>query len=265
MLDYTSLGSSLSLRSFARFGSSCSVKARVWLGGAGGSFIESSATDSKVSFHTTANPNAGGGDGEPTAPLSIHTSNGITGGTLHGLWQSDAVLSTSDRRLKENVRELLDGMKAQKPANLGPSIPSAVDGTPVSTEIAGDGDLTEWLLRELRPVSYKFKSGMGLKDDTRFGFIEQDIRKALPEVTRELPRTKLPADAETLPGDSEKARGVMYEDLIAVLTKTLQHLSDGLREANTALTDVESRLKKKRAQKRRRQKQRRQQHASARA
>merc|ERR1719335_1357086 len=75
----------------------------------------------------------------------------------------------------------------------------------------GSRDAMNWLLRELRPVSYNLKTGAEGKR-MRFGFIADEIEQVLPQVVR----TGL---------DSMNKKGIVYPDLIAVLTSMVQELS----------------------------------------
>mmetsp|Transcript_84491 Transcript_84491/g.225779 ORF Transcript_84491/g.225779 Transcript_84491/m.225779 type:complete len:485 (-) Transcript_84491:65-1519(-) len=107
------------------------------------------------------------------------------GGSLHGLWLADTPVSTSDRRLKQDVVPLLRTLTSGR-------------------EQKSDGDdPVSWVLRELRPVSYTFKG----EKDTRFGFIADELNRALPQLVR------------TTQGAYS---GVVYQDIIAVLTVTAQ-------------------------------------------
>merc|ERR1719253_1815209 len=64
-----------------------------------------------------------------------------------------------------------------------------------------------WVLRELRPVSFRLKAGPEAKF-SRFGFIAQDLEKLFPDMVR--------TEAES------GVRQVVYRDLIALLTVLTQ-------------------------------------------
>merc|ERR1719329_1492101 len=66
-----------------------------------------------------------------------------------------------------------------------------------------------WLLRELRPVSFHLKRGPEAKY-LKFGFIAQELETVFPNLVRKSP------DDETL--------SVASQDLIAVLTLGIQNL-----------------------------------------
>jgi hypothetical protein len=73
-----------------------------------------------------------------------------TGGRLHGLWESDFAITTSDRRLKKNIQPL-----------------------------EGEMNLSE-IVDLLRPVSFEM-----IDDDThsqRYGFIAQELEQVLPSL-----------------------------------------------------------------------------------
>lgn len=130
------------------------------------------------------------------------------GGYLHGVWYADNLISTSDRRLKTNVRPLLEtlGIRAAKAG---------------ATENAA-----EWMLRELRPVSYRFKVGAESKM-SRFGFIADEVEETMPQVIRESPK---------------QIKGIAYQDLIAVLTAALQSVQGRLEDTTSHMHDLHARL-----------------------
>merc|ERR1712039_974045 len=106
------------------------------------------------------------------------------GGILHGSWNVESNLITSDRRLKTNImplqRTLRDVIapKAEKKV----ATPSQLRSSSHSQASPGsDGAL--WLLRQLRPVSYSFRKGVDSKS-MRFGFIADELETVVPEVVR---------------------------------------------------------------------------------
>lgn len=124
---------------------------------------------------------------------------GQYGGTLHGVWSSDVSLATSDRRLKTDVmplrKTILDTYRGEAKASLAEK-----DGADHTTSAS-------WVLRELRPVSFRLKAGPEAKF-SRFGFIAQDLEKLFPDMVR--------TEAES------GVRQVVYQDLIALLTVLTQ-------------------------------------------
>lgn len=63
-------------------------------------------------------------------------------------------------------------------------------------------------IKKIRPVSYKFKKG---KDEKHLGFIAQEIQEHLPEI---------------VDGSEEESYGVAYQEVIPVLVKAVQELSE---------------------------------------
>merc|ERR1719387_2569440 len=118
-----------------------------------------------------------------------------TGGTLHGAWNVDNIISTSDKRLKRDIEPL--GHALAKEAG--------------STDALNSDTSISWVLRELRPVAYRFNRGSEAKY-MRLGFIAQELESVLPMLTRPI------SDA---PGD-EAFKGVVITDLIAVLVSHAQ-------------------------------------------
>jgi len=142
--------------------------------------------------------------------LGVTVNDGKTpsygGGTLHGLWYSDYMLLHSDRRLKKNIRPLVESLDTNaKKAGVSPTEDSA-----------------RWVLRELRPVSFEFKRGPETKAP-RFGFIADDLQATIPQVVREKE-------------DGERLKGILFEDLVAVLAAALQSMQRQLEEFSTSMT-----------------------------
>merc|ERR1719454_1499712 len=140
------------------------------------------------------------------------------GGNLHGVWYADFILHTSDRRLKKNIRPLLESLDSRA-AEAGAKEPSA-----------------SWILRELRPVSFQFKRGPEAKLQ-RFGFIADEVQQTLPQVVHQ---TRDRAD---------NYKGILYEDLLAVLASAMQHMQHQLdgsddykKETRHRVDDLEARL-----------------------
>jgi hypothetical protein len=201
VLDFLHLGSSLSLRSFGRMGSSISVIGNLNVGG-------------DTTLYSSGSARA----------LSTDTA----GGTLHGIWSSDNVVSASDRRLKRDILPLdeairsqmrnVDGVEADR-ANL------ASDGAP------GSAHAVSWLLRELRPVSFTFRRGPESKF-ARYGFVAQELERVLPSVVRE----------------KDDYKHVQYQDLIALLTltaKAQQERLDSLEQELRGKVTAEQQERKK--------------------
>jgi hypothetical protein len=151
----------------------------------------------------------------------------LGGGILHGTWTSDDTFSESDRRLKENVQNL--------------------DET-----LLRDRTRPE-LLRELRPVSYLYKDQGRAGEEagrTRFGFVADEMQKTMPHIVRSMPHK----------GD-ETRLGIVYQDLLAFLTATLQGLSKEMGALMPQLASVEQRIAQRRKYKRARRRKRKKQAA----
>uniref|UniRef100_A0A7S1RR68 Peptidase S74 domain-containing protein n=1 Tax=Alexandrium catenella TaxID=2925 RepID=A0A7S1RR68_ALECA len=195
IVDYLHVGSSLSVRGFVRLGAGLSM-----VGGM-------TANPLYFNSNTYFKENSGvveayvGG----TKALTLESDGGI----LHGSWNSESVLVTSDRRLKRDItplqrtlRSAMPGRDAVKPKGL------TKVGEGAGAASGGDGAL--WLLRQLRPVSYSFRKG-GESKYMRFGFIADELESVVPQVVRTV-------------GDREVSdqKAVVYQDLIALLAAAAQ-------------------------------------------
>lgn len=153
---------------------------------------------------------------------AITWSNG--GGILHGTWESQSEISTSDRTLKENIQNLDETLQE--------------DGRPAN------------VLRELRPVSFKYKGTSKESERTRFVFIAQEVSESLPEIARTLPRG---TGYDEL-GAGEERQGLVYQDLLAVLTAMLQGLTKEMSVLTPRLASIEERIAQRKRLKRSRRK-----------
>eukprot|EP00451_Oxyrrhis_marina_P023078 CAMPEP_0204355496 /NCGR_PEP_ID=MMETSP0469-20131031/34182_1 /ASSEMBLY_ACC=CAM_ASM_000384 /TAXON_ID=2969 /ORGANISM="Oxyrrhis marina" /LENGTH=467 /DNA_ID=CAMNT_0051342753 /DNA_START=926 /DNA_END=2329 /DNA_ORIENTATION=- len=207
------LGSDVSARGMARLGSGLSVCGPTLLGGTmsikdaasfGRMDLRSpvAASDVTVSGALSIGDAVLLGDGRKLV-VQVDQQRTLTatayGGTLHGVWTSDIPLTTSDRRLKTEVTPLLK--------SLGRRMTASGD-RPADR---GEQDAAAWILRELRPVSFKFKAGPDAKSD-RFGFVADEVERVLPSLVRAVPT----------PDGDQPYKGVLYQDLIAVLTLSAQ-------------------------------------------
>lgn len=209
VLGFAHIGSSLSLRSFARFGSDLSISGNL-LFSASNTYIRESGSELEV--------NVAG-----ARAMSLTSS----GGTLHGTWSADTVISTSDRRLKRNIKPLMTTFQS----NQATGREAGLRGPHAEATTAGAVD---WVLRQLRPVSYNFKEGAEAKY-MRFGFIADEIEEVLPQIIRTLPSSSPKEDNSEPPELSDK-KGIVYPDLIAVLTSMVKEFS-------SQMTAVKSRLR----------------------
>lgn len=206
--DEGHFGSSLSVRSYARLGSSLS------LGGA--LHFSNSKTYVRYDAAQHLTVRVGGNRGMSITP---------TGGSLHGIWFSESAVTVSDRRLKRSIMPLAKSL-AEEAKITQRSGEGA--GAVTTTDLAEGKDRSvsvNWVLRELRPVSFKFKHGPESKY-LRYGFVAQEVQQVLPSIVR-----------GNEPG--EKHLSVVYQDLIALLTLATQEqqteqekLRDQLKEQN---------------------------------
>jgi len=259
VLDYTRFGSALSLRSLARLGSSMSVFGKV-VHGSSISFLDSTRLGSQLSLRSMAilgsclsifgamrygstlsvldfvqlgsslsvgtimtntvkyaKTSTYAEFGSTKIELYAAGSRALqvtsTGGTLHGAWNSDATVTTSDRRLKKNIEPLYRTIAQQALLRGGSQ--------------QGQQQPVNWLLRELRPVSFNLKHGPEAKY-LKFGFIAQELETVFPNLVRTVENTD--------------TKAVASQDLIAVLTLALQNLQKDFDDSRRELEEQRARL-----------------------
>eukprot|EP00425_Heterocapsa_triquetra_P017999 CAMPEP_0195141748 /NCGR_PEP_ID=MMETSP0448-20130528/163487_1 /TAXON_ID=66468 /ORGANISM="Heterocapsa triquestra, Strain CCMP 448" /LENGTH=347 /DNA_ID=CAMNT_0040180137 /DNA_START=80 /DNA_END=1123 /DNA_ORIENTATION=+ len=219
IMDFVHFGSSVSLRSFVRLGSALSVLGKqVHLGDAS-TYFRYDNTNSQYEFKV---------DGGRSMTITN------AGGQLHGTWQSDSAVTSSDRRLKTSIEPLYKAISKEVSKDISGSLAQAkaVTGAarPKAPSTAGTehGDAVGWVLRELRPVSFKFKSGPEAKY-ARYGFVAQELQQVLPAVVR---------------GTGEEHLKVAYQDLIALLTLAAQVLQDKVSDLQRTVTTQKSDFEK---------------------
>eukprot|EP00928_Gymnodinium_smaydae_P020509 TRINITY_DN17926_c0_g1_i3.p1 TRINITY_DN17926_c0_g1~~TRINITY_DN17926_c0_g1_i3.p1 ORF type:complete len:227 (-),score=49.19 TRINITY_DN17926_c0_g1_i3:172-852(-) len=160
------------------------------------------------------------GDGTHTRRLSFPEES-IGSGTLHGVWSADQPVSLSDRRLKKEVVPLhrtllarMDVLQARPSSQPTASAAEELGSMPALQPRQLDGrrsEVTNWVLRELRPVSFVYRKGdesKTLPQPRRYGFIAQDVERVLPELVHDTGSTKY----------------LIYQDLIAMITMVVQDL-----------------------------------------
>jgi len=228
--SFARLGSAVSVLDFANFGSSLSVRGNVRFG-------SDVYACGKLYFNTNTYLEDASGSLKATVGGNTAMTLTGTGGTLHGTWYSDTVISVSDRRLKDNIAPL-SKMLRKNFEDLGADSSGAGDGAPAPPggPPAATASTFGWVLRQLRPVSYNFKTGSDSKN-MRFGFIADEIEKVLPQVVRELPSKE---GEPELPGGKKK--GVVYPDLIAVLTGMMKEFSGQLKAVQSRVRTAELEL-----------------------
>merc|ERR1719421_167828 len=126
-----------------------------------------------------------------------------TGGTLHGVWVADYTITSSDRRLKQDVSPLLTDLL----------------DVPDEQETDAASEPSAWLLRQLRPVSFVRTKNVKQEGKPRreYGFIAQELERLLPDIVQ-----PLQAGADQALIGQDDLKGVAYIDLIALLTAFAQ-------------------------------------------
>lgn len=218
VLACTNLGSSLSLRSFCRMGAALSVVGVVKLP----SSVQMTADSAIYAFDTSVNT--------LTRRMSFPGSG--SEGILHGFWTADQALTTSDRRFKRDIkplhRTLLARMKfdGESPANEFEDGPD--DAVPGATRDER-ASAVDWVLRELRPVSFSFKNADTKKfGDRRYGFIAQEVEKIIPELVRNRGNTKY----------------MVYQDLISLVTLAAKDQQERLEKHQTEVSKLRTLVSK---------------------
>jgi len=195
----------MSVRGIVRLGSGLSLASTLRLGSGTAKFTSDTTYISETS--STIKINIGG-----TTSATFEADGGI----LHGSWNVESAVVTSDRRLKTNIvplqrtlRDVIVPRGEQKAPSDGTTVVPA--GGTAGKKTESDGAL--WLLRQLRPVSYSFRKGVDSKF-MRFGFIADELETVVPEIVRR-------------PGDREVSdqKAVVYQDLIALLAGASQSLA----------------------------------------
>lgn len=222
VLDFVHFASSMSMRSFCRLGSAISILDFAHIGSSL-SVRSFARIGSTVEFNTLAGAAktyiryATNNHLEHFVGGSRSLSLGSTGGVLHGVWSGDQIMSFSDERLKDSIMPLNRGIQA--------SVKRSTDATDVSSYSAS------WVLRELRPVSYHLRQSIESKavGPVRFGFIAQELERVLPNLVH----TGL---------DKHELKGVMYQDIIALLAAAGQESQQRLDEYEVWKKKVEMKL-----------------------
>lgn len=221
--SFARLGSALSVLDFTNFGSTLSVRNGAKIGGDVQVVGKLKFSDTTYMQEVTSPSPALESYFDGSRVMSLTT----TGGTLHGTWMADTVVEISDRRLKTNIQPIDNQLQKNLETLGGGNAPSPGGASPADKPL-------QWVLRQLRPVSYNFKKGVDAKN-MRFGFIAQEMEKVLPQVVRELPKK------DDVLGDEPK-KGIVYPDLIAVLTAMMREFSGQLKAVQTRVSDAEAEL-----------------------
>merc|ERR1712194_65413 len=212
------VGSSISVRGFARLGSSLSAVSTtmhagslVFGNGYGVNTILVDSGPTRVSFkaQSLASPSS---NAHTVELMKFESGDSTLKGSGSTAWHADAYAVTSDRRYKRNVRNLLDSltdMRRVRLERLGlESEALSLDNSNTTAEqqrqLAINDAVDEF--RKVRPTGFYFSSDVQAKR-TRFGFIAQELQELYPSAV------------ETL---SSGRMGVNYNDVLAILTLVLQ-------------------------------------------
>jgi hypothetical protein len=189
------------------------------------------------------------------------------GGELHGSWTVESnpspgnILASSDRRLKKDIvplqrtlrgiwglspEEIQAKERTRRPHTLGVAASSSsglrralgagVAATAASTSAAAadvedSPAAAQWLLRQLRPVSYRFRQGSESKH-MRFGFVADELESVIPQVVRSMGDKKV-----------KDQKAVVYQDLIALLFSSVQAQTTRIEAMEFHLKNVRRQLK----------------------
>eukprot|EP00439_Symbiodinium_sp_Y106_P042345 s5108_g5.t1 len=210
-VDYAALGSSSFVRNHARSGSTISVQETIQLNrdrplAWENTYIKYGTTlelneDNIQTLYDTIQVYARAIDGTSKRGIGIRGG----GGRLHGSWVADNTVSTSDRRLKKSIIPLYKAIETE-----------GEDGSQASS--------VSWVLRQLRPVSFKFKQGPEAKY-SRYGFVAQELQQVLPSLVRKVEDDHL-------------------ADLIALLTAAAQMLQEKVTKQEEKISKLELELNK---------------------
>jgi len=207
VLDFGFFGSSVSLRSFSRLGRALSYGGVLNFYGD----LEVMAPAGIYGPETS--------DDSRTRRLSFPESD--FGGLFHGLWYADYALSTSDRRLKHNVAPLRTYLQKRQ---------LTAQGDKVAMRKTLTESAVPWVLRELRPVSFRFKMpDTKAVSPERYGFVAQEVERVLPELVR---------------GAEGRTKHLLYQDLLAVLTLSLQEQASELQRQDDEVLESQRQVQR---------------------
>merc|ERR1712187_568651 len=96
--------------------------------------------------------------------------------------------------------------------------------------VSQPGAAVEAVLEQLRPVSYHLRSE---GNSVRFGFVADEMMRVLPEITR-------------VAKNRDNTMGILYQDLLAVLTTRMQGMLAEMDGVTARLRGVERRIEERR-------------------
>jgi hypothetical protein len=216
VLDQLGMGSTLSVRGFARLGSSLSTASDIRIGG-------------KLDIGGAASMEISGGN----LVVKVGTNQAMTmtssGGTLHGTWTADNAITTSDRRKKFDInplkKELIRISREMLPVG-GRKAKRALTSQETGAANKDENAVMD-VLQELRPVSFKYKQAAESKY-SRFGFIAQEIEEVFPSIVHR--------DA------ADGMLSLRLDDLIAVITLGIQSMDQRVWHLDGKLSDLKKKV-----------------------
>jgi len=126
--------------------------------------------------------------------------------TMHGTWIAESSFSMSDRKLKMDINSMADqdGANATAPS---------------------------WLLRQLRPVSYRFRKHGEAKDSNpqRYGFLADEVQRVLPDLVKTFSGD----------GDHKTLQAVSYQDLIALIVASQQKIQKQVEDLHSQIEKLQ--------------------------
>ncbi len=109
------------------------------------------------------------------------------------------------------------------------------------------------IVNQLNPVSYKFDQkkypNMGLNTEKEYGFVAQEVRKILPEITR-IKKININAAKEVKPNEEQVETDVEafvmldYTRLIPILTKAIKEQQEVINDQEKRLKTLESKMER---------------------
>merc|ERR1719399_157481 len=252
-MDFVNVGSSVSIRSFVRLGSTLSAFGNSLLRiGTGYIFCDSS---NDIKFYAAT-----------TKQSMTLTSSGGYQGKLHGTWEFETSFTTSDRRLKTDVEPLVKSMmRYSRSSQVHASsyndhisyhdrkkslfINHVIDdtqghsydevgsalgipnrqklGSATSYDESGYLPVVVSLMRQLRPVSFRYKNNAESKH-SRYGFIAQELENLIPSV--------IYSDG------SSGLKFIRYHDLLAIVTMGMQGIDLTVANIEQKVSDVNTKI-----------------------
>jgi len=126
--------------------------------------------------------------------------------------------------LKKDIQPLYRAIAKSPSATAQPHSRIQAEGTSASAQKAA---VVDWVLRELRPVSFSFKQGAEAKQ-SRYGFIAQELETLIPSVIYTDRSTDL--------------KFVRYHDLLAILSMGMQNMDAAVDHIEIEINDVRGRI-----------------------